>query len=278
MPRPLFVAAFLLWCATACALAQSQPPPGDSADAQRRSPDQANPQPPINITVTAPEPSPERAARDEQRQERNVAAQEDVRDFTRALTVLAFVQAGITFVALLLSYRATKAATVSADASERSATAATKALLLTHRPKLVVRNVVIPIPGVNANLTLEGGTLWVSNVGDTTANVLKVHAQWVIANDLPMENPANAAEVPDGPIQRLDPGEVLKVTLPTLKVKDLNEYRAFKYGNVASAWIVGWIKYRDDANNFRRTAFCRRFHKEAERYVVQENPDYEYAD
>ncbi len=47
------------------------------------------------MTVTAPQPSSEATAKEEQYREREVMAQEDVRDFTRWLTYLTFVQAFI---------------------------------------------------------------------------------------------------------------------------------------------------------------------------------------
>src|SRR5687767_9017761 len=88
-------------CAT---LAQSQQPTSSTGDPQRGGEKQST-APPINITVTTPQPSPESVARDDARQERDVRAQEDIRDFTWMLTVLAGLQAAITFFALLASIR-----------------------------------------------------------------------------------------------------------------------------------------------------------------------------
>lgn len=103
--------------------AQSQPAPSNRADTQRSQPNQTPAQPPINVTVTAPQPSPEDAAREEQYRQREVVAQEDVRDFTRWLTYLTFIQAFIGTVALLLTRRAANAARDSADSAKQSANA-----------------------------------------------------------------------------------------------------------------------------------------------------------
>jgi hypothetical protein len=100
----------------ACALA-SQQPRSDSPNTQTGRGNQPVANPPINITVTTPKPSPEDAKRDEDRQERNVSAQEQVADFTRVLTILTGAQAAITFFALLASIVAAKAAKKSADTS-----------------------------------------------------------------------------------------------------------------------------------------------------------------
>jgi hypothetical protein len=100
--------------------AHSQPATSNSPARQGGRNNQQTAQPPIHVTVTTPEPSPETTKRQEDREERNVTAQEDVRDFTRALTVLTFIQAVIALVALVLSFKATSVATRSADVAEKS--------------------------------------------------------------------------------------------------------------------------------------------------------------
>ena len=111
--------------------AQPGPTPGNRTNAQRGNENQAAAQPPINITVTTPQPSTEDAKREEDRRNREVAADEDIRDFTRALTMLTIVQAFITFVALMFTIRA-------ANAAKRSADIATEALHITERADVVI--------------------------------------------------------------------------------------------------------------------------------------------
>src|SRR5687768_17143030 len=93
--------------------AQSQPPtqaPGNSEPKSVAAPDdQPVAPPPISVTVTAPEPRAEDKKREDEYRAREVAAQEDVRDFTRALTWLAVIQAGVTGFALLYTIRAANA-------------------------------------------------------------------------------------------------------------------------------------------------------------------------
>jgi hypothetical protein len=63
---------------------------------------------------------------EERRRDREVTAQEDVRDFTRALTVLTFVQATLAALGLGLTYMAAKAA-------QKAASVATAALHMADR-------------------------------------------------------------------------------------------------------------------------------------------------
>jgi hypothetical protein len=110
------VSILALFAAVASAQPRSQPTPTDRRDFQSGRSDQAPAQPPINVTVTAPERSPEAAKRQEDREERNVAAQEDISALTRALTILAVIQSAITLFALVATFKAATAAKASADA------------------------------------------------------------------------------------------------------------------------------------------------------------------
>jgi hypothetical protein len=75
----------------------------------------AQAQPPIQITVTTPDKSPADKAREDQRQEREVTAQERVADFTRILTYAAIAQGLATFIALLYAIRSANAARSAAE-------------------------------------------------------------------------------------------------------------------------------------------------------------------
>jgi hypothetical protein len=87
----------------------------DKGKTNPRKKDKANPQIPIQITVTAPEISPDDKARSDAQREREVLAQEAIVSLTSALKTIAIVQAVITAVALLASIRAANAAKKSAD-------------------------------------------------------------------------------------------------------------------------------------------------------------------
>jgi hypothetical protein len=103
--------------ASASTAAQSKPTPRNAADTKRGSDNQTPTQPPMNVTVTVPKPSPEETAREEKYRQREVVAAEDVRDFTGWLTFLTFIQAGIGFFGIWVAVRAANAAKASADAA-----------------------------------------------------------------------------------------------------------------------------------------------------------------
>jgi hypothetical protein len=120
----------LIALVTTGASAQSKPSAGDRSNPQRGRINQPQSQPPINVTVTTPQPSPEDAQRERNQRAREVASQEDIRDFTRALTILTIVQAGITLGALWVSIRAANAAKKSADVAERTMIETQRAFVL----------------------------------------------------------------------------------------------------------------------------------------------------
>jgi hypothetical protein len=99
----------ILVAASSVLAAQSQPPPkppvNNSGQPVRTDNNQGNATPTIAITVTSPEPRPEDKAREQEYRNREVVAQEDISAFTRALTVLAFIQAAITGAALLAAFK-----------------------------------------------------------------------------------------------------------------------------------------------------------------------------
>jgi hypothetical protein len=140
----------LLAVAQGPTLVQSQPAASQRTDAASRTPNQPVIQPPVEITVVAPEPSPEDAKREEQYRQREVVAQEDVRDFSRWLTYLTFIQAGIGLIALLLTGKAAKASTVAANAARVSAIEAGRQAGLMRQQMVATFGAVIHI-NVNIN-------------------------------------------------------------------------------------------------------------------------------
>jgi hypothetical protein len=174
--------AFVVVAVASCALTRSQQASSNGTNAEGGRNDQSGAQPPINITVVAPKPSPEDTKRDEDRQDRNVTAQEDIRDFTRMLTILAFVQALITLGALGAAIRA-------ANAAKTSANIARDALHLTERADVVV----------DSTGTSTAGALRF----DTTVTVFFKNTGRTRANDVIFDG---ALGVPGSPLGRADHG------------------------------------------------------------------------
>jgi hypothetical protein len=121
-------AASILWlflCIATCASAQTKQPPEAGPAAK----DQERAQQPIQITVVAPEVSAEEKARSENRDERNVSAQESIASFTAMLTAIAAVQIVLAVFAIGYSIRAANAAKVSADVARETLVISQRAFL-----------------------------------------------------------------------------------------------------------------------------------------------------
>lgn len=157
LARHLVSSVALILLACSCALAQSQPALRDPADATSRKSNQTPPQPSINVTVVAPEPSPEQAAQEEQYRQREVVAQEDVRDFTRWLTYLTFIQAFIGFAGFLIAALALKAANKNAIAAAKQAELSRQQLVGTLGAVVDARPELSPIRSLAIYFMNDGG-------------------------------------------------------------------------------------------------------------------------
>jgi len=188
----------------------------------------------------------------------------------------------------LAETRKIAAATVaSTEAGSKQATLLEKSFLLTHRPKLIVRNVVVkrPVADGNADPFYEGarvrGQFYLQNVGDSRATITESGC-WVVwkKNDaplpgLPMERPYEGQNgnnpAPVG--SSLLPGVTLTMVFQS---DDFLTHEAQRVRE--SNWplyVMGWVEYKDDVGTQRRMTFCRRYDANKRRFVVEDDPDYE---
>lgn len=137
----------LLVAATVVTSAQAQSPLRLPAATKSASTNQTESQPPVQVVVTLPEPSPQAAAKEDEYREREVVAAEDVRDFTKWLTVLTFVQAILGLLGFGIAIRA-------ANAARQSAEVASAALTKIQRPFVVVNEFVM---GATYTETIQAG-------------------------------------------------------------------------------------------------------------------------
>jgi len=199
---------------------------------------------------------------------------------------------------------AAKAAMKGADAATEAADAARQSIILTHRPKLVVRNVVVRTPespygsaptGMFDWSTPLGGQFYVSNVGGSMADIVESHCMAFLRyiRPLPMERPYEGQN-PNNPIQpgtKLVPGGyTLGVIPPSGTVElELDQSKSLGAPNEASAkllstdvnwmlYFMGWVSYRDDVGNIRTTCFCRAYDRSKGRFTALDDPDYEHAE
>lgn len=160
---------------------------------------------------------------------------------------------------------------------------ARRAYVLTHRPRIVVRNVVVDGIGkegdIDRGLSIRNGSLWLSNIGENQAIVLKVWTTLTILEFLPMRNPANDVVTQDQLQITIPPGGVAPIPIEDLKIESYSDYVAVRDGrNNANLYVIGFVKYSDSIGTFRRTYFCRRFDRTTARFKPIRDPDYEYCD
>ena len=160
-----------------------------------------------------------------------------------------------------------------ADAAATSANTAKAMLDLAHRPKVIVREAYANIAEVYAESEGElRGSVRITNIGDTTATHVKVHALWA-NHRLTMTNPAFSNTGTD--VDPIAPSERRTLDLPTRTV-DNEGLKRIK--NREPINIMGFVKYRDAQGNMRRTVFAFAYDWELHRFRLVEDRDYSYED
>jgi len=176
------------------------------------------------------------------------------------------------------------------EAAIKQASLLETSFVFTHRPKLIVRNVVIRrgVADGNADPFYEnariGGQFYLQNVGDSRATITESGC-WVVwkKNDapligLPMERPYEGKNgnnpAPAG--TSLLPGVTLTITFQSDDFLT-HEAQRVREGNWP-LYVMGWVEYKDDVGTERRMAFCRRYDGTKRRFVVEKDPDYDRAE
>ena len=287
------------------------PRPAIPLPAEPPSPTQAQPgagteKQPLVVRVlptqkTAEEVEAEKAERDER-----VAAERSLTNYTRylwlatcALAFVAFAQAGLFVWQLVLLRRsvrdtetAANAAAASAEAARSEANAAQRMLVLTQRPKLRVRNVVVKYPVPNHRPPFRmfeagqpiTGQFYVANIGGTVARIVvgDCRVYWT-RQGLPMERPYEGQEIENPlPPVKLEAGQSTLVPFYSRQAMgpEGDDIRTFAAG--WRLYVMGWIEYSDDLNNPRRTTFCREYrqvlHSSLGHFLPVDDPDYEHEE
>jgi hypothetical protein len=249
--------------AAALATTESQQPAKGAGPGRAN---QSAPQPPINVTPTSPVPGAEENQRDEARQERNLAAQEDIRDFTRVLTIATVIQAVIGFFALLATFRA-------ANAAKRSAEGAEQAVRLTQRANFAVGG--WNIDGVANGQSPTRVAFRAVNIGHVTGTLIERYCMKAICDtlaDTPIYRAARAerCSIPVAPRQALR--QSFEIAPPVTA----DELAEIVRGDGRHLWLYGYFKYTDGFNQTRTIGFCVRY-QEGELRVAGPST-YNYAD
>lgn len=175
-----------------------------------------------------------------------------------------------------------------ADATKVQSELSQKTLVLTQRPKLIVRNVVVKPLGItpewNTPIFQPGhsveGEFQVVNVGGTPATIFQSGC-WVFWNQvaLPMHRPYDHLGQTNPVRGVLQPGTSFVGSFMSERPMDEHAAEIWQAGNQWHLYIMGWIEYKDDLGFVRRTAFCRQFDvRRGRRFFAVDDPDYEHAD
>lgn len=183
------------------------------------------------------------------------------------------------------------------DAAKSSADAARASIVMTHRPKVIVRNVISP----EASRLFEAGaptsedfanafyarldevkevtgTFQIINKGSSpVAKVRVINATMFIGAVLPPKNPCGGHNVVAG-LGAVPPGHqaqdipLTSVALDASQMLSVRQEKTFIFA-------IGKVLYEDELGGVRRTGFTRRFSMQTGRFVmVKDDPDYEYVD
>jgi len=133
--------------------------------------------------------------------------------------------------------------------------ATTTALNMTHRPELIVRHVVVEGISESGHLgpKLTDGYIVVTNVGVLPATLLWVHAEWLYAAALPIENPAfKSFDNSQAPVE-MTPGYFAKLPIPDreiateeyIYINNMVEGSGCFGDSKGTLFLMGYVKYTD---------------------------------
>jgi hypothetical protein len=176
---------------------------------------------------------------------------------------------------------------IAADAAKKSADAARESIILTHRPKIVVRDMVVAWPALvkrgtcvkklNENQFDEwqlGGAFYIVNTGNQSATVVSLEQFMSFDDFLPFERPVESG-VRKFVAIKLKPGESKRIPFHPIAI-GTPDTRTLTFGVPMTA--IGRIVYEDELGNQRETGFARKFEMKRQRFIAMDDHDYEYAD
>jgi hypothetical protein len=208
--------------------------------------------------------------------------------FTLGLVIVGGVQVRFFYVQLRLIRESLNDAKIAANAAKEAADAgkiqaeiAQKTLVLTHRPKLIVRELVMTTnPTTRRDVAVS---YVVANVGASPAEIIE---SWVDCQNIkdgiprPLQPPEKANVIGPETIEAaryISRKHESTVSHQSLIVEHMGAQRKGPAGE-PRLFFRGFIVYRDENLFPRRTSFCRAYDFGKRRFRVFEDPDYEYAD
>jgi hypothetical protein len=146
---------------------------------------------------------------------------------------------------------------------------------VSHRPRIKIRNVVVPQLADMYPPTELKGKCWITNYGASNAVLARIFVDWVF-DPLPMENPATIETMGIQEVT-IEPGQITPLPLPVRSISDDDHYM-ISIGK-KSINLVGVVKYwNKDKTTMYRTFFCRRYNPSTKRFSPIQDDDYEYEE
>ena len=148
--------------------------------------------------------------------------------------------------------------------------------LLAHRPNLVIRKIHV----ARETRTQIVVMYTLANIGSTDAHIYETNIT-LIASPGPMSIPqipeydnlakSSAEFVLEGGQNRQGVARSYSDKVGAVTLEQVNR-------NEASLFVIGYVKYKDDAGIVRELGFLRRYDPHLQRFKIVEDPDYEYSD
>ena len=172
---------------------------------------------------------------------------------------------------------------IQANETRKAAQAARDNIVLQHRPRVIIRGIAR-----EQGRILVGETdvirYVVANVGGTHATIIGSSVSRERFQKLPAIPPYGSDKNVLGTFG-LKAGEYQERSVDLAEhsigirydelLKDDSRYETAENFHL---YFFGFIEYRDDLEILRRTGFCRRYDVESQRFLVVDDPEYEYAD
>ena len=171
-----------------------------------------------------------------------------------------------------------------AKAAAASASAMREELILTQRPRIIVRNFYLttgnathPVAEGITTGEIPSGQFYAVNVGGTDATIVEWHCQALIGSILPMKRPYEG-QIGIQENRKMPPGS--PHTFQFQRHGEPIDQKEFDFvmAGTKVLYVIGWIGYQDELRIYRRTAFCRRYDLGLRRFIAVDNPDYEHAE
>jgi hypothetical protein len=177
--------------------------------------------------------------------------------------------------------RADRTARIAAEAARGSADLGRKEYAANRRPRLIVRRISIDEPrprgGISTVPCLQIQYV-IANIGDNRAYVTDNYANLYFVKSgerLPALPPFEGERNTIGPME-LGNGVSKPIIINTSEKG--GRFLETKLAHGDRMYFLGYIQYRDDLGNERRTAFCRGYSGKNKRFHTISVPDYDYVD